>query len=207
MRTDTPAPADAGGTPPPGQDPRPPGAPRPKRSTATIAVRSVLAVVVLLIVAMWVYAFGFAEKQGLYVVEDEAWSERAQGICEVYEQRRLELTDMDEGYIENPTNEQMLQRADIVDQATDLLQAELDEVFEVLPSSARDQELVLEYRRWFEVLISDRRAYTERLRNFELGPYLETKIDGGPVTNLLVDFTTANRMKRCAPPGELGGDR
>lgn len=207
MRTDTPAPADSGAPPPPGPDRHAADAPRPRRSAATIAVRSVLLVVVLLIVAMWVYAFGFAEKQGLYVVDDEAWTQRAQGICEVYEQRRLELTDMDEGYIANPTNEQMLQRADIVDQATDLLQAELDEVFAVMPASVRDQELALEYRRWFEVLISDRRAYTERLRNFELGPYLETKIDGGPVTNLLVDFTTANRMKRCAPPGELGGDR
>ena len=76
----------------------------------------------------------------------------------------------------------------------------------VLPESERDQKIALEYQGFYNTLIADRRAYTERLRNFELGPYLETKIDGGPVTNILLDFTTANRMKRCAPPGELGGD-
>lgn len=182
-----------------------PAAPRRSRGGA-IAVRVVLGVVVLLIVAMWVYAFGFAEKQGIYVIEDETWTERAQTICESYEQRRIALADTDEGYIANPTNEQMLQHAAIVDQATDLLEDELAEVFAVLPRGERDQEVALEYKGYYEVLIADRRAYTERLRNFELMPYLETKIDGGPVTNILLDFTTANRMKRCAPPGELGGD-
>jgi hypothetical protein len=55
-------------------------------------------------------------------------------------------------------------------------------------------------------MIADRRAYTERLRAFELGPYLETKVDGGPVTNVLLDFANGNRMPACRPPGELGGD-
>ena len=189
----------------PGPRTPPPGA-EPKRGPAAVAVRVALTVVVLLIVAMWVYAFGFAEKQGVYVLDDEAWTQRAQGICEKYEEQRLALADTSEGYIENPTEEQMLQRADVVDQATDILEAELAEMFAVLPSSERDQKIALEYKGYYEVLIGDRRAYTERLRQFELGPYLETKIDGGPVTNILLDFTTANRMKRCAPPGELGGD-
>ncbi len=178
----------------------------PRRTTGAIVARVGLTLVVVLIVAMWVYAFGFAKKQGLYVLDDEAWTERAQEICEGYEQQRLELVDMDSGYIANPTNEQMLERADVVDRATDILEAELADVFAVLPVSERDQKIAAEYRGFYEVLISDRRAYTGRLRNFELGPYLETKIDGGPVTNILLDFTTANRMKRCAPPGELGGD-
>jgi hypothetical protein len=186
----------------PADHPEPPAATR----RGSVAVRLVLGTVVLLIVAMWVYAFGFAEKQGIYVLEDEAWTERAQSICESYEQRRIALADTDEGYIENPTNEQMLQRAALVDQATDLLEDELAEMFAVLPQGARDREIALEFKGYYEVLIADRRAYTARLREFRLMPYLETKIDGGPVTNILLDFTTANRMKRCAPPGELGGD-
>ncbi len=188
--------------------PTPPGRPRDIRTRtmgSTIA-RVGVTVVVLAIVAMWVYAFGFAEKEGVYVIEDRAWSERAQGICESYEQRRLVLRDMDEGYIANPTNEQMLQRADVVDQATDIIEAELAEVFAVLPDGARDRQVAAEYEGFYRILIGDRRAYTARLRNFDLTPYLETKVDGGPVTNVLLDFTTANRMKRCAPPGELGGD-
>jgi hypothetical protein len=181
--------------------------PAPARGPGSVIARIVLTLIILLFVAMWIYAFLFAEKQGLYVLEDESWTERAQGICEVYEQQRIALADTADGYIENPTEQQMLQRADIVDRATDILEAELADVFAVLPASARDQEIALEYKGYYEVLIADRRAYTERLRRFELGPYLETKIDGGPVTNILLDFTTANEMKRCAPPGELGGDR
>jgi len=180
--------------------------PRPSTTRSAIAVRILLTTVVLLLVAMWVYAFGFAGKQGIYVLDDSPWTQRAQGICEEFEQRRFELADTDEGYIANPTNEQMLERADVVDRATDILEERLASVFAVLPQSDRDQAIASEFRSFYEVLIADRRAYTGRLRNFELGPYLETKIDGGPVTNVLVDFTTANQMKRCAPPGELGGD-
>lgn len=178
----------------------------PRRTKGAVAARVAITFVVLALVAMWVYAFGFAKKQGVYVLDDVAWTERAQEICETYEAKRLELVDMDAGYIANPTEAQMIERADVVDRATDILEAELAEVFAVLPESERDQKIALEYQGFYNTLIADRRAYTERLRNFELGPYLETKIDGGPVTNILLDFTTANRMKRCAPPGELGGD-
>ncbi len=100
----------------------------------------------------------------------------------------------------------MIERADVVDRATDLLEAELAEMVAVMPTSDRDRQLVEEYRGYFEIMIADRRAYTERLRAFELGPYLETKVDGGPVTNVLLDFANGNRMPACRPPGELGGD-
>jgi hypothetical protein len=184
---------------------RPP-ADTPARSTGALAARIGLTVIVLLLIAMWVYAFGFAEKKGVYVLDDDSWGERAQDICERYEAERRALVDTDAGYIANPTNEQMIERADVVDRATDLLEAELAEMVAVMPTSDRDRQLVEEYRGYFEIMIADRRAYTERLRAFELGPYLETKVDGGPVTNVLLDFANGNRMPACRPPGELGGD-
>lgn len=184
---------------------RPP-ADAPARSTGALAARIGLTVIVLLLIAMWVYAFGFAEKKGVYVLDDDSWGERAQDICERYEAERRALVDTDAGYIANPTNEQMIERADVVDRATDLLEAELAEMVAVMPTSDRDRQLVEEYRGYFEIMIADRRAYTERLRAFELGPYLETKVDGGPVTNVLLDFANGNRMPACRPPGELGGD-
>lgn len=184
---------------------RPP-ADTPARSTGALAARIGLTVIVLLLIAMWVYAFGFAEKKGVYVLDDDSWGERAQDICERYEAERRALVDTDAGYIANPTNEQMIERADVVDRATDLLEAELAEMVAVMPTSDRDRRLVEEYRGYFEIMIADRRAYTERLRAFELGPYLETKVDGGPVTNVLLDFANGNRMPACRPPGELGGD-
>jgi hypothetical protein len=31
-------------------------------------------------------------------------------------------------------------------------------------------------------------------------------VDKGPVSNVVVDFTTGNDIDNCKPPGELGGD-
>ena len=165
-----------------------------------------LAVVCLAIAAMWVYALFFASKKAAYRVDDVAWRQHAQATCAVYEQRRLTLVDTSEGYIANPTNEQMLQRADVVDAATDLLEQELDDITTFPVATERDQRLVDKYRGYFEILLQDRRVYTRALRAFELQPYGETKVDGGPVTNIIIDFATVNEMKSCSPPGELGGD-
>jgi hypothetical protein len=176
--------------------------PRRKFPLARIAVT----VACLLILAMWIYAFGFASKKAAYRVDDAAWRQRAQDLCEAYEAQRLELVDMSAGYIVDPTNEQMLQRADLVDRATDIVEAELAEVTRVLPASARDRSLVDDYRKYYQLIVADRRAYTERLRSFDLEPYGETLVDGGPVSNLLTDFAVVNEMPACAPPNELGGD-
>lgn len=169
-------------------------------------VRILLTVVVLLLVAMWVYAFGFASKEAAYRVDDDAWRERAQQICEDYEAKRLELVDTEDGYIAEPTEEQMLERADVVDRATDILEEELAAVLALPLSTDRDRQIVSDYEGFYRTLIADRRRYTEQLRAFDLQPYTETKVDGGPVTNVITDFTTVNEIKACAPPGELGGD-
>ncbi len=182
-----------------------PAAP-PTGSPGSKIWRILITVVIAAIVAMWVYYFFFASAKATYRVDDDAWRERAQTVCERYEAQRLELVDTAEGYIAEPTRDQMIERADIVDQATDLLEAELAEVLAVPPASERDQGLVADYERYWRVLLSDRRAYTATLRTFELQPYYETLLDGGPVSNTIVDFTTVNEIPSCRPPGELGGD-
>ncbi|HEY0519731.1 MAG TPA: hypothetical protein VGC84_09600, partial [Ilumatobacteraceae bacterium] len=60
--------------------------------------------------------------------------------------------------------------------------------------------------KYYRVIISDRREYTARLRAFDLEPYRETLLKGGPVSNTVIDFTTGNGIVHCMPPGELGGD-
>jgi acetoin utilization deacetylase AcuC-like enzyme len=179
----------------------------PPRTRGSLAVKILLGAVCALIVLMWVYAFFLAPKKAVYRVDDDAWRERAEQICRKWEAERLELVDVDEGYIEEPTPEQMLQRADIVEQATDILQAQLDEMTAVQPPTERDRELVAIHRQHWETLIADRRAYIATLRELRVEPYRETALEeGGPVTNAILDFTTVNEIKSCAPPGELGGD-
>lgn len=169
-------------------------------------VRALLAVIVLLIAAMWVYAFVFAPKKGIYRVDDNAWRSGAERICAEARDRRIALADTGEGYIADPTNEQMLQHADVVDTSTDILEGMLDDIAALPVTSARDQELVDTFQHYYRIIISDRRAYTARLREFDLQPYRETLEGGGPVTNVVTDFTSGNNIKSCVPPGELGGD-
>lgn len=185
----------------PGIDTAPAG-PRPGRR----AVRIVLVVIVLALATMWVYALFFASKEAVYKVNDPVWRDHAEEVCTRYEEQRLALTDTGQGYIAEPTQEQMIARADVVDTATDLLEQMIAEVTATVPATARDQELVTRYAGFYATMIADRRAYTARLRSFELGPYRETKVEGGPVTNLLVDFATVNELPHCSPPQELGGD-
>lgn len=169
-------------------------------------VRAILAVICALLAAMWIYAFVFASKEGVYFVTDKTWRTEAEQICVTATGERAALADTSEGYITDPTHEQMLQRADIVDLATDTLDNMVDDL-EALPlAGVKDRERVAVFVKYYRVIISDRRAYTARLRNFQLEPYRETLVDGGPVTNTVTDFTNGNAIKHCGPPGELGGD-
>jgi hypothetical protein len=180
-----------------------PEAPQPRRVTFT---KVLLTLVVLGILAMWVYAFGFASKKAAYRVDDDAWRARAEEVCTTYRAERLKLVDMTQGYIAEPTPAQMIERADLVDRATDILEAQFTEMTAVMPPSDRDRSLVAEYESYWRTVFSDRRAYTARLRNLQLEPYFETPIDGSPVTNLLTDFAVVNQIPTCSPPNELGGE-
>lgn len=169
-------------------------------------VRALLVVICALIAAMWVYAFVFAPKRGVYFVTDKAWRTSADQICVAAERQRLALADTADGYITNPTNEEMTQHADIVDRATDIVEVMITDL-EALPlADADNRERVAIFTKYYRQIIADRRAYTARLRAFELETYRETVVNGGPVTNVVIDFTTGNAIPHCMPPGELGGD-
>lgn len=169
-------------------------------------VKVLLGVICALLAAMWVYAFGFASKEGVYFVSQKSWRTSAERVCIAASQQRLALADTSAGYIEHPTHEQMLQRADIVDRSTAIISTMVDDL-EALPlTSAKDRERVAVFVKYYRVIIDDRHAYTARLRAFDLAPYRETLVAGSPVTDTVIDFTTGNGIPHCMPPGELGGD-
>jgi hypothetical protein len=156
---------------------------------------------------MWVYAFVFAPKTGVYFVTDKAWRASADQICATAEQQRLALVDTTQGYIASPTHEQMTHRADIVDRATALLDRMVSDVEALALAGSDDRERVTIFVKYYRQILDDRRAYTARLRAFQLEPYRESLVNGSPVTNTVIDFTTGNAIPHCMPPGELGGDR
>lgn len=169
-------------------------------------VKVLLGVICAGIAAMWVYAFVFAEKDGVYRVKNDQWRSSAQQICKSAQAERVALADTSEGYIANPTPEQMRERADIVDHATDILERMLNDVVALPLTTEHDRHAVDVWQGFFRILLDDRRAYTARLRAGDLVPYRESVVEGGPVTNVITDFTSGNNVKDCAPPGELNGD-
>ncbi len=177
---------------------------RPRRRWTPL--RSIVVVACLLLAAMWVYALFFATKEAAYQVSDPDWRRQAAEICSRNEQQRRQLADVDEGYISDPTPEQMLQRADIVEQATNLIEASLEEVLAIPVTSERDRSIVADFERYYRIVLADRRVYIDRLRAFDLRPYGETRVGNGPVSNVLIDFVTVNQMKACAPPSDLTTD-
>lgn len=166
-------------------------------------LRLLVVVICFTLVVMWVYALFFASKDAAYRVSDAEWRSAAEEICSGYRQQRLALADTSDGFIIDPTPEQMLTRADIVDEATLLLEAALDEVVALPLTSDRDRSLVADYERYYRLVIADRRVYSARLRELDLRPYGETLVDNGPVSNVLIDFSTVNQMQSCAPPTDL----
>jgi len=172
-------------------------------------VKLLLAVLCALMAAMWVYYFFFASEQGVYQLEDKSWREKAAPICQAAQDERLQLADTEGGYITNPTVEQMRQRADIVDKATDILEGMLDDIVAIPVATDRDRALLDVFEENYRLVLVDRRRYTGALRAGNLVPYTETVVGGGPVSNVVLDFTAgvkSNDVPECSPPGELGGD-
>jgi len=187
-----------------------PYAEEPIRAPRTRTPAKIVIILCCAIVAsMWVYYFVFATNEGVYQVQDKSWRVAAQQVCVAASLEREALADTSGGYLANPTNEQMLQRADIVDNATDILDQMVTDLAAIPVDNDKDATRVAFFVENYRIVLSDRRRYTAGLRSFELEPYNETAVGGGPVSNVVLDFTAGvkgNAVPECSPPGELGGD-
>jgi hypothetical protein len=170
--------------------------------------RWVLIVVSVALVGMWAYVFigrPTTIYHDVYVMTTPGWRGRANAICDDANTRRIALADTSGGRIDHPTPEQMRERADLVDRATDILQQMVTDLAAIPVTGDKDAHRVETFEKYYGIVIADRRDYTAALREGRMQPYLETAIAGGPVSNVVTDFTSANGIAHCAPPGELGG--
>jgi hypothetical protein len=172
-------------------------------------VKLLLVVLCLLTAGMWVYYFFFASDKGIYQLDDKNWRVQAKPVCVTAYNDMLALTDTRGGFISNPTAAQMRQRADIVDRATDIVEAMLDHIVAIPVATDRDRQLLQVFADNYRIVIKDRRRYASSLRAGHLVKYSETLVAGGPVSNVVLDFTAGvkgNDVPDCSPPSELGGD-
>lgn len=166
-------------------------------------VRIVIVLLLAGVLAMWVYAFVFASKEGTYFVTDVAWRADAEARCQVAADERLALATDEGGRISDPTDAQLLRRAELVDAATDTLQDMLDDIEARSVEGDRNQIRVRQWIGFYRTLVDDRRDYTARLREFRNEPFSETQVGSGPVGSVLIDFATGNDIDSCLPPSDL----
>lgn len=179
----------------------PPSSPTPARETRSILTRTLALIGFGVFATFWIWALFFASKEGVNRIEDRAWVESAQSICETAADERTALanyTRLDEGGAEL-----ILQRAEIVDEATDTLERMLNSL-EALPLTGEKGQAIIplwidEYRTY----LGDRRNYTAQLRESgENLPFYETA-NQIPISERLATFAADNEMPACKPPLDL----
>lgn len=104
-------------------------------------LRWVLVVVCVALAGMWAYVFLFnptTKYTDIYVMTTPGWQDEAKAICDEANARRAALSDMGGGMITDPTPEQMRERADIVDKATDIVEQMMNDVAAIPVTSTED---------------------------------------------------------------------
>jgi hypothetical protein len=164
----------------------------------------------MLMAAMWGYYLFVADDTGIYQLQDRTWRDTAAGICEQATLDRLQLVDTSQGFITEPTIDQMRQRADLVDRATNVLEQMVDDITAIPVDNDRDREILAVFEENYRLVIDDRRRYAQRLRSGDASPFNETVVAGGPVSNVVTDFTAGvkgNAVQACSPPYDLANTR
>ena len=165
------------------------------------ALQVFLGAICLTIAVFWVYAFLFASKEGVNVLEDKAWTVRAEEICGNANLERDKLVDLRR--INSVEGDALAERADIIDKATAIIQNMLDDVTAQVPTGIDDAKLMEIWRTIYQDWIDGRIVYTAKLRTGENAPFAESMSEGSPVSDSINDFTTNNRMTSCAAAMDL----
>ena len=155
----------------------------------------------LLIAAMWIYGLGFASKESINKIGDEAWKVRSEKICLVSEKERMALIDLRK--VKDSGANALAERAQIIDKATDSLERAVNELAGLNVTDPKGQALVPLWLADYRTHISDRRAYTQDLREGVNEPFSETVTEGLPLSEKIATFAADNAIPSCAPPIDL----
>jgi len=164
--------------------------------------RVVITVACAGILAMWIYAFGFAPRESINKIGDDAWKARAEAHCQKAENERFALQDLT---AMDPTDPQALKKkADLVEIATDSLERAINKIAVDMPSDEKGKALVPQWISDYRKYIQNRRDFIDALRTATRRPYFsETEVEGVPISERIGKFARENDMKTCQPPLDL----
>ena len=172
-----------------------------RQTISRVLARTVIGTCIIGLIAMWIYAFGFASKESVNKIEDQAWADRAEGICNQAESERLSLADLRQ--ISDAGINALTERAAIIDKATDTLENAINAISTVGPTDSKGKAIVPLWISDYRQLIVDRREYADQLRSGENVPFSETMIEGLPISEKISTFAADNRMSSCKVPMDL----
>lgn len=165
-------------------------------------ITRVLVLVVLVgFAAFWTWALFFASKEAVNKIDDRGWAERAEAICVRAEADREALADYRRLDPEDPA--MMVERAELIDRSTDVLEAMLDDVVAVEPADDKGRSLVPLWESEYRDYLSSRRDHADVVRGGSNAPFLEPDGGGIPISQRLSVFATDNEMPTCGPPRDL----
>ncbi len=164
-------------------------------------LRAVVATTVAFIIVMWVYAFFFASKESVNKFEDRNWAIRAQQRCLVAREQRKSLSDY--RIVDSLGKDALVERAALIDQATDTIEDFVKEFRQILPTDPKGRELVGLWLDDYEIYIADRREFSNNLRAGINVQFAETPVEGLPISEKIATFAADNEMSYCKPPIDL----
>ena len=164
-------------------------------------LKGVVALSILGLLAMWIYAFGFASKESVNKIGDTVWTQNAESVCKKAVDKRMQLVDTRQ--ISDAGPDALLERSKIVDLATDTLEEALKSIAQLQVSDEKGKAIVPLWLLDYQQLVKDRREYTSMLRSGINKPFSETMVDGLPISEKISTFAADNRMSSCKAPMDL----
>jgi hypothetical protein len=173
-------------------------APTATRERRITPGRVATTVVVLALVAMWIYAFsGLAAKDPPDLLDDDAFSTAAEPICaDAVDQ----LDDLPRAQEAGSPQE----RAGTVADANVILAAMLVDLRDIAPDDDdRDSRITGLWLDDWETHLADRAAYVEDLEEGAEGAPVFTARGGRSITATIDNFAKVNDMESCVTPLDI----
>jgi hypothetical protein len=169
-------------------------------------VRSVLVLVVLALAAMWVYVLFIGKEVSPNRLEDQGWAEQAEPVCATAAARVGALPSARSFAGIEPLDEALRQRAEVGQEATDLVAAQVAALRGLPPPTGPNDGALL--TAWFadwDTYLGDRADHVAEWRAGRDRPFAETEADtGGPISDRMDALAKENGMPSCVVPRDFG---
>jgi hypothetical protein len=159
--------------------------------------RVALLAVVVGLTAMWIYVLlPNSARAPINRLDSNVYGRTAEPVCA----RALAAINV---LPRADTAKKPADRARLIAQADGHLRTMLDELARVTPGTGRDAGAVDRWLADWHTYLADREAWAAQLRAGDDSQFLETEVEGGPISVSIDDFADANRMSSCRTPYDV----